>query len=175
MSSTQEPATLVCYVFFCGNCAPRPAWLLVGREYNRFLAPMYPDTAPSRGRCPYGELMLEPGEGWVTKPSRLALDTLDLGAPQLDDHLLPLASNFFLCERQDHPTSSESFQHNLLSVLLPLDLPEQRMPPPVRDARCCIAHVLWSRLAQPAAAFSAFPKDSPVCHSPRACDTSNIV
>ena len=101
MSSTQEPATLVCHVFFCGNCAPRPAWLLVGREDNRFLAPMYPDPAPSRGRCPYGELMLEPGEGWVTKPSRLTLDTLDLGAPQLDDRLLPLASYFFLCERQD--------------------------------------------------------------------------
>jgi len=133
MLSTQEPATPIRYVLFGGNCAPTPARLLLERDGDQSVARMYPDTVRHRKvGVRYEELMLEPGDGRVTKPSLLARDTLDPGAPQLDESFLPLAYYFFLCERHDQLTSNVSFQDNLLNVLLSRDLPWERMLPASR-------------------------------------------
>ncbi|MEP7276018.1 MAG: hypothetical protein ABI812_06660 [Betaproteobacteria bacterium] len=130
MLSTQEPATPIRYVLFGGNCAPTPARLLLEDDDDHPVARMYPQTVRHRKPgVPYDELMLEPGDGRVTKPSLLARDTLDPGAPQLDESFLPLAYYFFLCERHDRLTSNVSFQDNLLNVLLSRDLPWERMLP----------------------------------------------
>jgi hypothetical protein len=67
---------------------------------------------------PYDELMVEPGDGRVTKPSLLARETLDPGAPQNEDSFLPVAYAFFLCEDHAFLTSNINFQDNLLNVLL---------------------------------------------------------
>jgi hypothetical protein len=88
---------------------------------------MYPDEIRARKpSVPYDELMQEPGDGRVTKPSLLARETLDPSAPQLDESFLPVAYWFFLCERHDRLTSNVSFQDNLLNVLLSRDLPWER-------------------------------------------------
>jgi len=40
---------------------------------------------------PYGELMLEPGDGSVSKRSLLARERLDPSAPQNEDSVIPIA------------------------------------------------------------------------------------
>jgi hypothetical protein len=42
----------------------------------------------------YDELMLEPGDGKVTKPSLLARETLDPSAPQNEDSFIPSLTGF---------------------------------------------------------------------------------
>jgi len=79
----------------------------------------------------YDELMLEPGDGKVTKPSLLARETLDPSAPQNEDSFIPIAYWFFLCERHDRLTGNINFQDNLLNVLLTRSLPwEMNGAPP---------------------------------------------
>lgn len=58
----------------------------------------------------YDELMLEPGDGRVTKPSLLARVTLDPRVPQSEDSFLPVAYWFFLCERHDQLTNNVNFR-----------------------------------------------------------------
>jgi pimeloyl-ACP methyl ester carboxylesterase len=125
--STPEPHTPIRYVLFGGDCALTPARLLLENDSGQPVARMYPDAIRARkARVPYDELMLEPGDGRVTKPSLLARETLDPAAPQLDESFLPVAYWFFLCERHDRLTSNVSFQDNLLNVLLSRDLPWER-------------------------------------------------
>jgi pimeloyl-ACP methyl ester carboxylesterase len=103
--STPEPATPIRYV-------------------------LYP--ADIRQRSPgvrYDELMLEPGDGKVTKPSLLARETLDPSAPQNEDSFIPIAYWFFLCERHDRLTGNINFQDNLLNVLLTRSLPWEMSAP----------------------------------------------
>jgi len=127
MLSTQEPATPIRYVLFGGDCALTPSRLLLEDEAGHPVARMGPEAV--RGRKPgvrYEELMEEPGDGRVTKPSVLARDTLDPSVPQHEESFLPVAYWFFLCERHDRLTSNPSFQDNLLNVLLSRDLPWER-------------------------------------------------
>ena len=77
----------------------------------------------------YDELMQEPGDGRVTKPSLLARETLDPGAPQSEDSFLPVAYWFFLCEHHDQLTNNVNFQDNLLNVLLMRNLPWETPAP----------------------------------------------
>jgi hypothetical protein len=79
----------------------------------------------------YDEIMLDPGDGKVTKPSLLARETLDRSAPQNEDSFIPITCWFFLCERHDRLTGNINFQDNLLNVLLTRSLPwEMNGPPP---------------------------------------------
>jgi hypothetical protein len=69
----------------------------------------------------YGSLMLEPGDGIVTKASLLARESLD---PSISRHRyidFPLDYPLFLCEKHDALTGNETFQDNLLHALLSLD------------------------------------------------------
>ena len=45
----------------------------------------------------YDELMLEPGDGSVTKPSLLAREALDPTVPQSEDSFIPIAYCGFSC------------------------------------------------------------------------------
>jgi hypothetical protein len=124
MLSTPEPASPVRYVLFGGNCAPTPAKLVVETVAGRQLTRLSPSelAAPQAG-VRYDELMLEPGDGRVTKPSLLARETLDASAPQHEEAVLPIAYYFFLCEKHDQLTSNGNFQDNLLHILLTPQLP----------------------------------------------------
>lgn len=131
MLSTPEPPSPVRYVMFGGNCAPTPARVLLESQAGRMQARLQPSEISARqAGLNYEELMLEPGDGRVTKPSLLARDTLDPSAPQQEEAVLPIAYYFFLCERHDQLTSNINFQDNLLHILLtpqlPWDMPVNR-------------------------------------------------
>jgi pimeloyl-ACP methyl ester carboxylesterase len=127
--STPEPATPIRYVLFGGDCSLTPARLAVEEEAGRYLARLRPeDIARPVAGVSYDELMLEPGDGRVTKPSLLARERLDPWAPQNEDSFLPVAYWFFLCERHDQLTNNLNFQDNLLNVLLTPNLPWETEP-----------------------------------------------
>lgn len=124
LMSTPEPATPIRYVLFGGNCELTPARLLVETAGARPRAVFEPkEIRDPRPGVPYDALMLEPGDGRVTKPSLLARETLDPTAPQHEESFLPIAYFFFLCERHDRLTSNVNFQDNLLNILLTRQLP----------------------------------------------------
>jgi pimeloyl-ACP methyl ester carboxylesterase len=122
--STKEPATPIRYVLFGGDCAMTPARLVLEKEDAGFRARMTPKEIrhPEAG-VPYESIMLEPGDGQVTKPSLLARENLDPTSPMNEESFLPIAYWFFLCERHNALTSNPSFQDNLLNVILTRTLP----------------------------------------------------
>jgi hypothetical protein len=128
--STPEPATPIRYVLFGGDCELTPARLALEDDAGTPTARLYPDDI--RKRVPgvrYDQLMLEPGDGLVTKPSLLARETLDPSAPQNEDSFIPIAYWFFLCEHHDQLTGNINFQDNLLNVLLTRRLPWEMTEP----------------------------------------------
>jgi pimeloyl-ACP methyl ester carboxylesterase len=128
--STPEPPTQIRYVLFGGDCTLTPARLALEDVGGMPVARLYPDQIV--GRVPgvaYAELMLEPGDGSVTKPSVLARETLDPSAPQNEDSVIPIAYWFFLCEHHTKLTGNINFQDNLLNVLLTRNLPWEMSGP----------------------------------------------
>ena len=127
--STPEPATPIRYVLFGGDCQLTPARLALEDDRGVPVARLYPDRirnpVPGVG---YGELMLDPGDGSVTKPSLLARETLDPSAPQSEDSFIPIAYWFFLCAHHSKLTENVNFQDNLLNVLLTRTLPWEMAP-----------------------------------------------
>ena len=122
--STPEPPSSIRYVLFGGDCALTPARLVLEETGAGPAARLRPGDirAPVAG-VPYPELMLEPGDGSVTKPWLLARETLDPSAPQNEDSVIPIAYWFFLCEHHTRLTGNVNFQDNLLNVLLTRSLP----------------------------------------------------
>ncbi|MCH8622682.1 alpha/beta fold hydrolase [Undibacterium sp. TS12] len=122
--STPEPETPIRYVLFGGDCSLTPARLMLEKDGDQLLTRL--DPAHIRNPLPgvrYEELMLEPGDGRVTKPSLLARETLDPSAEQSEDSFIPIAYWFFLCENHVQLTNNINFQDNLLNVLLTRSLP----------------------------------------------------
>jgi hypothetical protein len=87
-------------------------------------------SAPEPG-VDYSRLMLEPGDGEVTKPSLLARQSLDPTVSRSDDVFFPLAYAFFLCVDHERLTGNINFQDNLLNVLLEPEQPWEVRPPRV--------------------------------------------
>ena len=130
MLSVEEPVSPIRLVLFGGDCHLTPARLLLEREGPRDVVRLAPkDIAAPRAGIAYDELMLEPGDGRVTKPSLLARETLDPSEPQNEDSFLPVAYPFFLCEHHNLLTSNINFQDNLLNVLLSRQLPWESAAP----------------------------------------------
>ena len=124
MLSTPEPATPIRYVLFGGDCTLTPARIVVeddGKGMQTRLAPS--DVRKTVSSETLERVMLEPGDGRVTKPSLLARETIDPTAPQNEESFLPIAYFFFLCEQHDQLTGNINFQDNLLNVLLTRNLP----------------------------------------------------
>lgn len=124
MLSTPEPATPIRYVLFGGDCVLTPARIAVEDEGGKPRARLFPREVRAKGSYDVLEkVMLEPGDGRVTKPSLLARETIDPTAPQHEESFLPIAYFFFLCEKHDQLTGNINFQDNLLNVLLTRNLP----------------------------------------------------
>lgn len=122
--STPEPPTQIRYVLFGGDCDLTPARLALEDVAGMPTARLYPEQIRARvAGVPYSELMLEPGDGSVTKPSLLAREWLDPSAPQNEDSVIPVAYSFFLCEHHERLTGNINFQDNLLNALLARSLP----------------------------------------------------
>ncbi len=122
-------------VVFGGDCTLTPARVVVEREPStspdgRDLVQLLPSTiqAPEPG-VDYSRLMLEPGDGEVTKPSLLARQSLDPTVSRSEDVFFPLAYAFFLCVDHEHLTGNINFQDNLLNVLLERERPWETAEP----------------------------------------------
>ena len=117
------PKTKVSYIVFGGNCELTPARALIEKiEPENFVMRF----APREIRNPisgvnYDQLLLEPGDGRVTKASLLARQSYDPTVRRHKYSDFPLDYSLFLCEEHDKLTGNISFQDNLLNVLLSAD------------------------------------------------------
>jgi len=104
------------YIVFGSACFPTAARCLLeeidGQAYIRLAPEEIRNPLPG---VPYASLMIEPGDGSVTKASLLARDSLD---PKVARSDFPIASTTFVCERHEDLTGSPTFQDNLRNVLL---------------------------------------------------------
>ena len=109
-------------IVFGGDCQLTPARLLLESVEGGAAIRLWPDEVDNQtSDINYDELMLEPGDGTVTKASLLARDILD---PSVRRHRyidFPLDYSLFLCERHNRMTGNLTFQDNLLHVLLSQD------------------------------------------------------
>ncbi len=107
---------------FGGDCELTPARLLVEEVEGESLVRLRPKEIlrPLPG-IDYGRLMLEPGDGTVTKASLLARESLDPFVPRHRYISFPVRGAMFLCERHDRLAGNISFQDNLLHFLLSRD------------------------------------------------------
>ena len=112
-------------VVFGGNCNATPArWVLEEMPDEKSLVRFSPgQVANPNPQVDYRQLMLDPGDGTVTKPSLLARDALSPHTPRHEYSYFPLAYSFLLCERHATLTGNPHFQANLLDVLLTRALP----------------------------------------------------
>lgn len=118
------------YVVFGGDCQLTPARCLVEQVNGITRVRFRPREVTYRvPGVDYERLMLEPGDGRVTKSSLLARNSLDPSAGVVGD--FPLAYSVFLCESHRRLTANRSFQDNLLNILLSQDTTENRMQPNV--------------------------------------------
>ena len=120
----EEPSSPVKFVVFGGDCVLTPARIVIEPQAGRSLARLFPeDVQRKMSGVDYSRLMLEPGDGEVTKPSLLAREALNPVAPRNDALFFPLAYAFFLCENHERLTGNINFQDNLLNVLLAREHP----------------------------------------------------
>ncbi len=117
------PETPYKLIVFGGDCHMTPARLLVEEVDGISEVRLYPDEIknPLAG-IDYETLMLEPGDGTVTKASLLARESLDPSVPRHKYSFFPLDYPIFLCELHDQLTSNIIFQDNLLHSLLSQDI-----------------------------------------------------
>jgi pimeloyl-ACP methyl ester carboxylesterase len=120
----EEPSSPVKFVVFGGDCVLTPARIVIEPQGGRSLARLFPEDVQHKvAGVDYSRLMLEPGDGAVTKPSLLAREALNPVTPRNDALFFPLAYAFFLCENHERLTGNINFQDNLLNVLLARERP----------------------------------------------------
>ncbi|MEK6806754.1 MAG: hypothetical protein AABY95_08915 [Pseudomonadota bacterium] len=122
--SSRSPPMKTQMILFGGDCVPTPARLLTEEDNGDSVVRLYPKDVRHRvSGVNYEHLMLEPGDGLVTKASLLARENLNPSQPRHRDVDFPVAGAFFLCERHERLTGNISFQDNLLHALLSRDWP----------------------------------------------------
>lgn len=122
--SRKSPPLDTQIILFGGDCLPTPARLLVEEQGEESVLRVDPqDVIDRRPGVDYARLMLEPGDGVVTKASLLARDNLDPATPRHPHVDFPIAGAFFLCAEHGMLTGNLSFQDNLLHALLSQDWP----------------------------------------------------
>jgi pimeloyl-ACP methyl ester carboxylesterase len=117
------PQDLYKLIVFGGDCSLTPAKLLVEEIDGISEVRLWPGevSQPVAG-VDYDMLMLEPGDGTVTRASLLARGNLD---PSIRRHRyidFPLDYSLFLCEQHQYITGNVTFQDNLLHALIDPDL-----------------------------------------------------
>ncbi|MGJ8664174.1 MAG: esterase/lipase family protein [Marinicella sp.] len=103
-----------------GDCELTPARLLLENDQeNRPILRLRPNHIKHpKPNLDYHALMLEPGDGTVTKASLLAREALDPTIPRHKYSFYPIDYPYFLCEPHSTLTSNINFQDNLLNILL---------------------------------------------------------
>ena len=116
------PDAVVQYIVFGGDCLATPARAVVepvGGDWELRLHPG--EIANPLPGVDYDLLMLEPGDGTVTKASLLARQTVDPTVARHEYSFFPLDYPVFLCETHSQLTGNIDFQNNLLHALLSVD------------------------------------------------------
>ena len=110
------------FVVFGGACTLTPARIVIEEVGGESMLRMDPDeiTQPVDG-VDYGALLLEPGDGSVTKASLLGRISLDPSVKRHKYSFFPLDHTIFLCEKHNSLTGNVNFQDNLLHELLSRD------------------------------------------------------
>lgn len=104
------------FIVFGSACLPTPARCLLEEIDGQTYVWLDPRDIKHRVEgVAYEELMLEPGDGTVTKASLLAMDSLDPDATRND---FPIAWSVFVCERHQNLPANATFQDNLLNIVL---------------------------------------------------------
>ena len=107
---------------FGGGCTLTSARIVVEEVNGESLIRLKPKdiTQPSEG-VDYDSLLLEPGDGSVTKASLLGRNILDPSIKRHEYIFLPVKQSFFLCVKHNSLTGNLNFQDNLLNTLLSRD------------------------------------------------------
>ena len=116
------PDAKVHYIMFGGDCLPTPARAVVepvDGDWELRLSPE--EIANPLPDVDYDQMMLEPGDGTVTKASLLARHTLDPAVARHEYSFFPLDYPVLLCETHSQLTGNIDFQNNLLHALLSVD------------------------------------------------------
>lgn len=111
------------FIMMGGDCQKTPARLVMEKVNDKYLIHTKPGQVIQKlDDIDYGKLMLEPGDGHVTKPSLLARVELDPSQPRHEQSFVPIKYTILLCEDHISLTSNVTFQDNLLNILLsPID------------------------------------------------------
>jgi pimeloyl-ACP methyl ester carboxylesterase len=105
-----------------GDCKLTPARLIVEEDNGISEIRLWPrEIKHPLTNVDYDQLMLEPGDGTVTKASLLARESLDPSIPRHKWVSFPLDYPVFLCESHNNLTGNVTFQDSLLHTLLSLD------------------------------------------------------
>ncbi len=121
-SLTVPVDTPVPLIVFGGDCYLTPARILIEEVNGISHTRLWPDEVQNpRPGLDYTRLMLEPGDGTVTKASLLARNELDPTVARHEYSYFPLDFALFLCEEHTRLTGNINFQDNLLNVLLSAD------------------------------------------------------
>ncbi|MDH3337932.1 MAG: hypothetical protein OER22_05535 [Gammaproteobacteria bacterium] len=110
------------YIVFGGDCLPTPARAVVepvGDDWELRLTPE--EIANPLPGIDYESMMLEPGDGRVTKASLIAKRSVDPTVARHEYSFFPMDYPIFLCERHTRLTGNLDFQNNLLHALLSVD------------------------------------------------------
>lgn len=112
-------------IIFGGGCTLTSARIVVEEVNGESMVRMYPKeiTQPVND-VDYDALLLEPGDGSVTKASLLGRNTLDPSVKRHEYIHVPIKQSFFLCESHNSLTGNLNFQDNLLNTLLTRDASE---------------------------------------------------
>jgi hypothetical protein len=110
------------FIIMGGDCIKTPAKLVMEKINGKYLIRTRPSQVIQKyDHVNYEELMLEPGDGYVTKSSLLARVKLDPTIPRPESSYFPINYKILLCENHLTLTSNKSFQNNLLDILLSND------------------------------------------------------
>ncbi len=110
------------YVLFGGDCYLTPNRMVVEEIDGQSVFRMRPqDIRNPLPSVDYEHLMLEPGDGTVTKASLLARTDTDPTVARHRYSYFPLKYSMFLCEDHTKLTGNINFQDNLMHVLLSED------------------------------------------------------
>jgi pimeloyl-ACP methyl ester carboxylesterase len=104
---------------FGGDCEPTPGHAILLDDGSLAFRPgKAPKPAAGAAKLGYEALMMEPGDGLVTRSSQTARRPPGVDAAGDGFHMLPVRGSFFLCESHGRLTHNLYFQDNLLYFLL---------------------------------------------------------
>lgn len=116
IKNPDEERTLI---VFGGDCHPTPARILIEDLADDSYVRLWPEEIQHpKADIPYARLMLEPGDGAVTKQSLLATTVLDPSKPRHPYSYFPLDYVVMICEEHGRLPGNITFQDNLLHILL---------------------------------------------------------